>query len=77
MPGTRRIAAYCSKVRPEKTLGSGGASGALNGFEASSTAIFSTVSAAKGTGWPSGSAAAGVEPDGASEAASAPADGQL
>src|ERR1700722_11106880 len=66
------MAAYCSKVRPEKTLGSGGASGALNGFDASSTAILSTVSAAKGTGWASGSAATGVESDGASEAASAP-----
>src|SRR5271170_5496184 len=52
-------------------LGSG-ASGALNGFEANSTAIFTTVSAENGTGWPSGSAAAGDEPDGASEAASAP-----
>ena len=52
-------------------LGSG-ASGPLNGFEASSTAIFTTVSAENGTGWPSGSAAAGDEPDGASEAASAP-----
>src|SRR3984957_13125453 len=66
------MAAYCSKVRPEKTLGSGGASGALNGFDASSTAILSTVWAAKGTGWASGSAATGVESDGASEAASAP-----
>src|SRR5277367_786479 len=52
-------------------LGSG-ASGALNGFEANSTAIFTTVSTENGTGWPSGSAAAGDEPDGASEAASAP-----
>src|SRR5271163_3585171 len=52
-------------------LGSG-ASGALNGFEANSTAIFTTVSAENGTGWPKGSAAAGVESDGASEAASAP-----
>ena len=52
-------------------LGSG-ASGALNGFEANSTAIFTTASAENGTGWPSGSAPAGDEPDGASEAASAP-----
>ena len=52
-------------------LGSG-ASGALNGFEANSTAIFTTLSAENGTGWPSGSAAAGDEPGGASEAASAP-----
>src|SRR5271156_6787999 len=52
-------------------LGSG-ASGALNGFEANSTAIFTTASAENGTGWPSGSAARGDEPDGASEAASAP-----
>ena len=30
VPGTRRIEAYCSKLSPEKTLGSG-ALGALNG----------------------------------------------
>ena len=52
-------------------LGSG-ASGSLNGFEASSTAVFTTVSAENGTGWASGSATAAGEPDWASEAESAP-----
>src|SRR5271154_138889 len=52
-------------------LGSG-ASGALNGFEASSTAIFTTVSAENGTGWPRGSAAGGGERGGPSKAASVP-----
>jgi hypothetical protein len=41
-------------------------------LDASSTAIFSTVSPAKGTDWASGSAATGVESNGANEAASAP-----
>ena len=71
LPGTRRIEAYCSKLSPEKTLGSG-ALGALNGWAASSAAAFRTASAVNGTGEANGSAAAGRTSDGPPAAASAP-----